>query len=161
VRAHTDRTTPAGQPAHHQQHPPGQAQQPPRLIAQATVAHLPSKTIDHGAGQLISPGLPDSPQRPSFIGHPPTRPTRLSRPAIMTASPPALPQRPRPDRRTDPRICPGRFIWITYSAPTVAHPCKDERLDRRSGAHGWVLLLRIPDCGDVLGESDNASRQPV
>ncbi|MCA1820908.1 MAG: hypothetical protein LC644_03840, partial [Pseudonocardia sp.] len=46
-------TTPPRQDnQHNQHHPLGQAQRPPRLIAQATVAHLPSKTIDHGAGPV-------------------------------------------------------------------------------------------------------------
>ncbi len=30
------------------------------------------------------------------------------------------PPTPRPTRRTDPRICPGRLTWMTYSAPTRA-----------------------------------------
>jgi hypothetical protein len=32
------------------------------------------------------------------------------------------PPMPRPARRTDPRICPGRLIWMTYSAPTPFDP---------------------------------------
>jgi hypothetical protein len=35
--------------------------------------------------------------------------------AGMTTRP--SPRMPRPDRRTDPPICPGRQIWMTYSAP--------------------------------------------
>jgi hypothetical protein len=47
--AHPGRAAPAGQPEHHQHHASGQARQSPQLIAQATLAYLPSKAIDDGA----------------------------------------------------------------------------------------------------------------
>jgi hypothetical protein len=43
---------PSRQPAHHQHHTPAQARQPPQLTAQLTLAYLPSKAIDDGAGPV-------------------------------------------------------------------------------------------------------------
>jgi hypothetical protein len=60
------------------------------LIARATVAHLPSKTIDHGAGPVDQ--SPTAPFIQSAIINraPADATTRLPRPSIITASPPVL-----------------------------------------------------------------------
>ena len=84
-------------------------------------AQLPSKAIDHGAGPVDQ-----SPTAPfTHSAHHLSDTSRRDNSSATTVDHDRIPRsglrRPRPARRTDPRVCPGRLvwvIWVSYSAPT-------------------------------------------
>src|SRR6185312_13077384 len=81
---------PAGQPAHHQHHAPGQARKPPQVTAQVTVASLPSKAINDGAGPVDQSPSARSVQIAHHLSGTSRRDNSSSTTGTMAASPPGF-----------------------------------------------------------------------